>query len=124
MCFRVSCSYVRTLCFASTLAAFAALAPAFVFCERQSPFVTSLRRIFVPIECILFTVTLKQTNGCTPLYVASQVSHLDIVSALLAAGANKDAATVHTLCFDYAVSTPDTVFTVTRHSHMLPLVLT
>jgi hypothetical protein len=38
----------------------------------------------------------EQADGATPLYVASQEGQLEVVSALLAAGANKDAATV---CF-------------------------
>ena len=36
----------------------------------------------------------EQPGGATPLYIASYNNHLEIVSALLAAGANKDAATV------------------------------
>ncbi len=35
-----------------------------------------------------------QVNGFTPLYIASQKGHVEVVSALLAAGANRDAATV------------------------------
>ena len=40
----------------------------------------------------------EQADGATPLYVASQEGQLEVVSALLAAGANKDAAKV-CLCF-------------------------
>ena len=38
----------------------------------------------------------EQASGATPLFIASGNGHLKVVSALLAAGANKDAATV---CF-------------------------
>ena len=37
---------------------------------------------------------LYQVDGLTPLYIASQNGHVDVVSALLAAGANRDAADV------------------------------
>ena len=38
----------------------------------------------------------EQASGATPLFIASQNGQLEVVSALLAAGANKDAAKV---CF-------------------------
>ena len=36
----------------------------------------------------------EQADGATPLFIASQEGQLEVVSALLAAGANKDAAKV------------------------------
>ena len=42
-----------------------------------------------------------QADGATPLLLASQDGHVKVVSALLAAGANKDAAAV---CFGAELS--------------------
>ena len=46
-----------------------------------------------PYDAFMFNC-LFQVNGFTPLHVASHYSHVDVLSALLAAGANRDAATV------------------------------
>ena len=45
--------------------------------------------------CVAISMWIReQASGATPLYVASQNGQLEVVSALLAAGANKDAAMV------------------------------
>ena len=37
---------------------------------------------------------MQTTDGATPLYIASQDGHIDVVTALLAASADVDAAMV------------------------------
>ena len=44
---------------------------------------------------ISFVFGLQTTDGCTPLYAACDNGHVDIVTALLAASANVDAAEVY-----------------------------
>ena len=55
------------------------------------------RLFLITIMCVAISMWIcEQADGATPLLIASQEGHLEVVSALLAAGANKDAARV---CF-------------------------
>ena len=52
------------------------------------------RRFAALLTPLRYALVRRQTGGRTPIFVAAQEGHLDVVKELVRAGANKDAATV------------------------------
>eukprot|EP00731_Ephydatia_muelleri_P033498 Em0031g6a len=58
---------------------------------------TTLQQLQLPPDKLQEMIQRKATNGCSPLYIASIIGHLDVVKTLLEAGANINQANKLTL---------------------------